>query len=47
MWTGRGKLRIRFDFILEFEHHFPGLQRGGVTNRVVVCAPQIPHLQKF
>ena len=42
------KLRTRFDFILEFEHHFPGLQkRGGVTNRVVVCAPQIPHLQKF
>lgn len=39
---------IRLDFILEFEHHFPGLQkRGRATDEVVVCAPQIPHLQKF
>lgn len=43
-----GNLRIRLDFILEFEHHFLGLQkRGGVTDEVIVCAPQIPHLQKF
>lgn len=42
-----GNLRIRLDFILEFEQHFPVLQkRGGVTNGVI-CVLQIPHLQKF